>query len=597
MGRQYHVKAVSCRETLTPHQRSRGGDDVKPHPCRCSIGRQGEALVITQGRVRIESSPEMDGQPRPAQAKPDDSVGSMTENDVWGLVGTKRVKLSHLGECLGPPTLWVLAGAPYTLKLIKSQAVERLQEGNEVPDCREFQCSCQSKGLCYLQSYVRLDGDQELERNFSDTPGFQLDETCTGFTSLLALLRDPEPCARPPELRQPVRVEVRRATNEQVVAQGVKNRSALQQPGPFVGARIHQWGPGARLTPEDTKSTPPRTLPRFCPRGPPPPGGSKAVWTPGSPDGSGSAPPAITPTDNEDDKSTPCCCRQQQQPAGSRLRAQEGQRRAHSDLLLDDASGHDRPGRGGIPRRAPGDGGPGRRRHRPAARVRRRGLRVGLPQLRRGDGDERRRRRGLGLEARQEEGQGGGVGSGADGGGLDLLRAPVLGVARVGPSRRAPYRRPHQRRAAVRAVDRGQHLDHGGLRAGVAEGLPSEEPGVRLPGVLAPDRCAVADNERRSFGGRSSSARKTVLAGGRRVPPAGVPRNTEGRRGRGRRQRRQGYSAPGDRSRGVKESGVWPGSHGERRDGISSPLLADVRLEATCLRVLSCRRDGDVHNG
>lgn len=60
----------------------------------------------------------------------------MTENDVWGLVGRKRVKLSHLGECLGPPTLWVLAGAPYTLKLIKFQAVERLQEGNEVPDCR-----------------------------------------------------------------------------------------------------------------------------------------------------------------------------------------------------------------------------------------------------------------------------------------------------------------------------------------------------------------------------------------------------------------------------------------------------------------------------
>lgn len=94
------------------------------------------------------------------------SVGSMTENDVWGLVGTKRVKLSHLGECLGPPTLWVLAGAPYTLKLIKFQAVERLQEGNEVPDCREFQCSCQSKGLCYLQSYVRLYGDQELGRKW-----------------------------------------------------------------------------------------------------------------------------------------------------------------------------------------------------------------------------------------------------------------------------------------------------------------------------------------------------------------------------------------------------------------------------------------------
>ncbi|EJK48813.1 hypothetical protein THAOC_32360 [Thalassiosira oceanica] len=51
---------------------------------------------------------------------------------------------------------------------------------------------------------------------------------------LLAGLRDPEPCARPPELRQPVRVEVRGASKEQVVAQDVK-RGARQQPGPFVG--------------------------------------------------------------------------------------------------------------------------------------------------------------------------------------------------------------------------------------------------------------------------------------------------------------------------------------------------------------------------
>ena len=54
---------------------------------------------------------------------------------------------------------------------------------------------------------------------------------CKG--SLLAGLRDPKPCARPPELRQPVRVEIRGASNEQVVAQDVK-RGARQQPGPFV---------------------------------------------------------------------------------------------------------------------------------------------------------------------------------------------------------------------------------------------------------------------------------------------------------------------------------------------------------------------------
>ena len=54
---------------------------------------------------------------------------------------------------------------------------------------------------------------------------------CKG--SLLAGLRDPKPCARPPELRQPVRVEIRGASNEQVVAQDVK-RDARQQPGPFV---------------------------------------------------------------------------------------------------------------------------------------------------------------------------------------------------------------------------------------------------------------------------------------------------------------------------------------------------------------------------
>ncbi|EJK58426.1 hypothetical protein THAOC_21450, partial [Thalassiosira oceanica] len=51
--------------------------------------------------------------------------------------------------------------------------------------------------------------------------------------SLLAVLRDPESRARPPELRQPVSVEVRGASNEQVVAQDVQ-REARLQPGPFV---------------------------------------------------------------------------------------------------------------------------------------------------------------------------------------------------------------------------------------------------------------------------------------------------------------------------------------------------------------------------
>ncbi|EJK73357.1 hypothetical protein THAOC_05024 [Thalassiosira oceanica] len=53
---------------------------------------------------------------------------------------------------------------------------------------------------------------------------------------LLAGLGDPEPGARPPELHQPVRVEVRSALNDQVRAQAIK-RGARQQPGPFVIAR------------------------------------------------------------------------------------------------------------------------------------------------------------------------------------------------------------------------------------------------------------------------------------------------------------------------------------------------------------------------
>ncbi|EJK67292.1 hypothetical protein THAOC_11700, partial [Thalassiosira oceanica] len=42
--------------------------------------------------------------------------------------------------------------------------------------------------------------------------------------SLLAGSRDPEPCARPPELRQSIRVEVRSASNKQVAAQDVKQQ-------------------------------------------------------------------------------------------------------------------------------------------------------------------------------------------------------------------------------------------------------------------------------------------------------------------------------------------------------------------------------------
>ncbi|EJK51079.1 hypothetical protein THAOC_29785, partial [Thalassiosira oceanica] len=60
--------------------------------------------------------------------------------------------------------------------------------------------------------------------------------------SLLAGLRDPEPRARPPELRQPVRVEVRGASNEQVVVQDIK-LCAWQQPGPFVIAGLMMTPP------------------------------------------------------------------------------------------------------------------------------------------------------------------------------------------------------------------------------------------------------------------------------------------------------------------------------------------------------------------
>jgi len=56
--------------------------------------------------------------------------------------------------------------------------------------------------------------------------------------SSLASLRDPEPCARPSELRQPVGVEVRGAPNQQVVIQCVE-RGAWEQPCPFVIAGLH----------------------------------------------------------------------------------------------------------------------------------------------------------------------------------------------------------------------------------------------------------------------------------------------------------------------------------------------------------------------
>ena len=55
---------------------------------------------------------------------------------------------------------------------------------------------------------------------------------------LLAGLRDPEPWARPPELRQPLGVEVRCALNEQVAVEGVEG-GAWHHPGSFaiVGLR------------------------------------------------------------------------------------------------------------------------------------------------------------------------------------------------------------------------------------------------------------------------------------------------------------------------------------------------------------------------
>ena len=45
-------------------------------------------------------------------------------------------------------------------------------------------------------------------------------------------------CARPSELRQPVRVEIRSAPNQQVVIQGAKRGGAREQPGSFVLAGL-----------------------------------------------------------------------------------------------------------------------------------------------------------------------------------------------------------------------------------------------------------------------------------------------------------------------------------------------------------------------
>ena len=102
-------------------------------------------------------------------------------------------------------------------------------------------------------------------------------------------------------------------------------------------------------------AAPPRRTLR--PRGPPPPapGGSEVVR---ATDGSASAPPGgVTPTNSEDVTSS---SRRRRQPAWPHPRpAREPP--APSDVLLNDAPGHDRPGRGGIPRRAPGRGGIGGR--------------------------------------------------------------------------------------------------------------------------------------------------------------------------------------------------------------------------------------------
>jgi len=59
--------------------------------------------------------------------------------------------------------------------------------------------------------------------------------------SLLAGLRDPEPLARPPG--QPARIEVRHASNEQIIVQGIKG-GALEQPGSFVVAGLHRAANG-----------------------------------------------------------------------------------------------------------------------------------------------------------------------------------------------------------------------------------------------------------------------------------------------------------------------------------------------------------------
>ena len=59
--------------------------------------------------------------------------------------------------------------------------------------------------------------------------------------SLLAGLRGPEPGARPSELHQPVRVEVRSTPNEQVIVECI-DRGAWKQPGSFIIAGWHRTG-------------------------------------------------------------------------------------------------------------------------------------------------------------------------------------------------------------------------------------------------------------------------------------------------------------------------------------------------------------------
>ena len=64
--------------------------------------------------------------------------------------------------------------------------------------------------------------------------------------SLLTGLRDPEPRARPSELRQPIRVEIRSAPNQQVAVQCAK-RGAGEQPGSFIIAGLHHLCGGAEV--------------------------------------------------------------------------------------------------------------------------------------------------------------------------------------------------------------------------------------------------------------------------------------------------------------------------------------------------------------